>query len=248
VVAGRPVLDALASDLGDTGVTVVLSDEHARVVERRDPDDVARRRLDTAMLQPGFAWRVETAGTNALGIATRDCRAALVDGAAHGMAALHSLTMASAPICDPRTGQLLDTVTLVCRTDTTNVLTLPLARRAARSVEHRPPHGWSTRDHVLNEAFRRARRRARGPLALAGDGTLLMNAAAARMFSAADRSSMWEIVQRTTGSGNDSATFVSGDGASLVGEIDLRQIFRKLGIDSRVQLAGLVGATPAPPS
>jgi DNA-binding CsgD family transcriptional regulator len=194
------------------------------------------------------------------------------------------------------------------------VLLLPLARRAARSVEHRLLDGWSTRDRVLNEAFLRARRRTRGPLALVNDRTLLTNAAAARIFSAADRSSMWDTVQRTVGSRDDSATFVSGDGATLVGEIDLllegdavigalihfsarnerrsrrttgwdslteaeralahliaqgmtnreaavqlfvshhtvdshlRHIFRKLGIDSRVQLAGLVGAAPAPPA
>jgi hypothetical protein len=47
------VMDRLKRDLERADVAIVLSDDRARVVDRRVPDDAVCRSLDAAMLMPG---------------------------------------------------------------------------------------------------------------------------------------------------------------------------------------------------
>ena len=93
--AAKPVVDRLGADLGGADTGVVLSDAEARVVALSAASAWQRRELDALGLAPG--------------------RDHLTD-APPGMA------MASAPVKDPRTGQLLGAVSLVCRVASANSL------------------------------------------------------------------------------------------------------------------------------
>src|SRR5205823_4222577 len=151
---------------------------------------------------------------------TRDRAWRIVDGREHFMDALAALTTVAVPVCDRRSGELCGTVTLVCATGGANTrLLLALARQAAREIEQPLADGFSARQRLLSDAFRRDRRRARGPLVVVDDRSLLMNAAAATVFSDADRAPLWEMAlealkeqQRTP------LPYVARNGTALIGQ------------------------------
>jgi DNA-binding CsgD family transcriptional regulator len=115
---------------------------------------------------------------------------------------LEEVAVASAPVNDPRTGQVLGAISLVCPVASVNSLLLPVARRAAREAEQRLLDGCSPQDRLLEEHFLRARRRARCPLVAVGERTLLMNAAAARLVDKADQAPLWDVAERAIKVGN----------------------------------------------
>src|SRR3954454_6009279 len=83
--AGHAVAERLGRDLHGTGVAVVLVDERTRIVDRQPADEITRGRLDAFTIAPGYAWRVDTVGTNALGLATSHRTWATVHGGEHFM-------------------------------------------------------------------------------------------------------------------------------------------------------------------
>jgi transcriptional regulator of acetoin/glycerol metabolism/DNA-binding CsgD family transcriptional regulator len=194
--AAKPVVDRLGADLGGADTGVVLSDADARVVARSAANAWQRAQLDALGLAPGHSWRVADVGTNAIGLVSEQQSPVQVTGTEHFMDALAGMTMASAPVSDPRTGQLLGAVSLVCRVASANSLLLPVARRTAREIEHRLLDGTSSRERVLQEHFLRARRHARGAVVVVGERTMLINAAAARLVGSGDRSLLWDVAER----------------------------------------------------
>jgi DNA-binding CsgD family transcriptional regulator len=249
-----PVIDRLGADLAGTDVSALLSDDHARIVARQPADSCHHRELDALALSPGFSWRVEVMGTNALGLATAHHAPALVDGEEHFLDVLRTWTTAAAPIADPRTGHLLGAVALVCPAHAANSLLLPLARRAAREVEHRLLEGSSARHRVLEEHFLRARRRGRTPLVVVGEQTIITNTAAARLIARTDQPKLWALAAdamrdhaRSTGQ------FTSSDGRPLVGDIEpVRDGTDVVGAVLRLRVGGgltsFASTAPRPPT
>jgi hypothetical protein len=70
-------------------------------------------------------------------------------------------------------------------------LPILVVRQTAREIEERLLDGPSVHERALQKAFLRARRRARGPLILVSEDTLMCNAGAARLFDEADRPQLW---------------------------------------------------------
>jgi DNA-binding CsgD family transcriptional regulator len=218
--AGRAVVERLGRDLHGTGVGVVLVDERTRIIDRQPADEITRRRLDALRIAPGFAWRVDTVGTNALGLATSHRTSATVRGREHFMDVLTSLTTVAAPVSDPRTGQLYGALALVCASDISDVLLLAMARHGAQDIEQRLADGGTPRQMLLNDTFRRHRRHHRGPLVLVNEETLLMNAVAAGTFTDGDRPLLWDMVRQAVGSDAVAPlAFTTRDGASLMGSV-----------------------------
>jgi DNA-binding CsgD family transcriptional regulator len=183
-------MDRLERDLERADVALLLSDDRARVVDRRVPDDASCRSLDAAMLMPGCSIERGAAGT-AASIARRDRASAVVVGAAHASPELERFTTAAAPIFDHATGQLIGVVSLVARVGDGTPLLILVVRQTAREIEERLFDGPSVRERALQKAFLHARRRARGPLMLVSEDALMCNAGAARLFVAADRPQLW---------------------------------------------------------
>jgi sigma-54 dependent transcriptional regulator, acetoin dehydrogenase operon transcriptional activator AcoR len=61
------VADQLSEDLAGTGVSLVLADEQALIIDRRVPDRHLRAQFDRIPLAPGCHFGEESIGTNALG-------------------------------------------------------------------------------------------------------------------------------------------------------------------------------------
>ena len=194
--AARPVADQLSEDLAGTGVSLVLSDERALIIDRRVPDHELRAQFDRIPLAAGCHFGEESIGTNALGMALRQESAALVAGEEHFNDTLAALICSAAPIIDPATGRMLGAVGLTAPVRDDSSLMVPFVRRAAREVEGRLVDGISVADRVLFEHFLRARRRAKGPLVSVNERVMHANTAAAGLTSAADRAPLWDWATR----------------------------------------------------
>jgi DNA-binding CsgD family transcriptional regulator len=194
--AARPVADQLSEDLAGTGVSLVLSDEQALIIDRRVPDRDMRPVFDRIPLAPGCRFGEESIGTNALGMALRQESPALVAGEEHFTDTLASLMCSAAPVIDPATGRMLGAVGLTTGAQADSSLMVPFVRRAGREVEQRLVEGISVADRVLFEHFLRARRRAKGPLVSVNERIMHANTAAAGLTSAADRAPLWDWAMR----------------------------------------------------
>jgi transcriptional regulator of acetoin/glycerol metabolism/DNA-binding CsgD family transcriptional regulator len=175
-------------------MSVVLADEHCRVVARRAAGPLEEAELDQLGVSPGYLWDIEHAGTNGLSTALSGGEPILVQGNEHYADALVGVATAGVPIRDPHTGGVLGVLALVCSANEANQLLLPMVRRAVREIEQRLLSDSSRFDRVVQAEFLRARRRTRSPLACVSATTLLSNAAAARRLCSDDRSALWNFV------------------------------------------------------
>lgn len=191
-LAAAPVADAVGGDLEGTGVSLIVSDHEARILDRRAPDAYVRARLDRICLAPGFRYGEEAVGTTAVSVALRQQGPALVAEGEHYADTLTPMVCAAAPVTDPRTGRVLGTVALACPAETASPLMIALVKRAARDVEQRLTEGAGGADRALLERFLRARRQAKGPLAVVSPRAMLTNTAAFAVVGEHDRTLLWE--------------------------------------------------------
>jgi len=135
--AVAPVADAVGTDLAGTGVSLLVSDHEARIIDRRVPDAGLRARLDRLCLAPGFRYGEDAVGTTAISVALSEQGPALVAAGEHFADTLTPMVCAAAPVTDPRTGRVLGTIGLACPADAASPLMIALVRRATRDVEER---------------------------------------------------------------------------------------------------------------
>jgi DNA-binding CsgD family transcriptional regulator len=205
--AAAPVMNQLGDDLAGTETSLLLTDERAHVVDRRVSDSHLLARLDDILLAPGFFYDEDGAGTNGIGSALAQGAPALVRGGEHFSDVLTGMACAGAPVTDPRNGQLVGIVDVTCPAKSANSLMMPFAKRAAWEIEQRLLEGASAVARVLHERFVRARRRAKGPLALVSEYLMMTNTAAAGILKPSDQVPLWEWASRmitsATGSSRD---------------------------------------------
>jgi transcriptional regulator of acetoin/glycerol metabolism len=112
--AAGPVLDQVGGHLDGTGVGLLLTDQRARVLARRAADHDTAGLLDRVQLAPGFGYREEQIGTNAIGTAIAGRGPALVAGQEHFADALTRLACAAVTVTDPATGRVIGVVAVGC--------------------------------------------------------------------------------------------------------------------------------------
>ncbi len=186
-VSARPVAERLGDDLAGTGVTLLLADEQARLIDRRVSDAGLRARLDNSLVAPGFRHGEQHVGTNAIGTCLQQRSPAVVTGTEHFAETYTTLACAAAPVTDARSGQTVGAVGLTCPAEIANTLMLPFVKRAAFAIEQRLVAGSATADHALLRRFLHARRRAKGPLVSVNQHVMHANTAAARIVNPADQ-------------------------------------------------------------
>jgi transcriptional regulator of acetoin/glycerol metabolism/DNA-binding CsgD family transcriptional regulator len=228
---GTIVLRRLADDLDGAQVSVVLADDQARVVDWCVGTKGLAGILDGFGLSYGSCWSEQQVGTNGIGTAIVAERPVWIRGREHYAEPLTTFASAAAPIEHPWTGQLVGVVAVSCTADQSNALMPPLARHAARDVEERLGGDSSTTTPspvdpacTCRNAGAAGRRQATGPRfgwqSLTTTERRVAAAVAAGLTNA-------EVARQL---------FVS----PYTVDFHLRQIFRKLGIHSRVQLAALL--------
>ncbi|MGW5202104.1 SpoIIE family protein phosphatase [Streptomyces spiralis] len=157
--AADPVLDRLESQLSGIPVTVFLSDERARVAERRGDDLSLNRYLDGLRLAPGLNTAEEFVGTNGIGTALVAAEPTYVIGREHFADVWHSLACAGAPVHDPVSGQMAGAVSLTCGWHDADRAMLEAVNDAVREVEQRLLDSVTARERGLLEAYREAHKR-----------------------------------------------------------------------------------------
>jgi transcriptional regulator of acetoin/glycerol metabolism/DNA-binding CsgD family transcriptional regulator len=192
--AALPVLDQLSDDLAGTETSLVLTDEHAHVLDRRVSDRTLLALLDDIHLAPGFYYDEHGAGTNGIGSALALHGPAIVRGGEHFADVLTGMACAAAPVMDPRTAQVVGIIDVTVRATHANALMLPFAKRAAWEIEQGLLDGASAIEHLLHERFLAARRRVKGPFAVVSEHAVLSNTAAARILDPADHPRLWQLV------------------------------------------------------
>jgi sigma-54 dependent transcriptional regulator, acetoin dehydrogenase operon transcriptional activator AcoR len=207
--AATPVLDQLSDDLAGTEMSLLLTDERGHVVDRRVSDPRLRARLDAILLAPGFYYSEESAGTNGIGSALAQHAPAFIMGGEHFADALTDMACAGVPIIDHRTGQMAGIIDVTTSVARANSLMLPFAKQTAWEIEQRLFEGTSAVERVMHETFQSARRRAKGPLALVSEFTMMTNPAAARILEPTDQRLLWEWSSRATTTGGNRAADVS---------------------------------------
>jgi DNA-binding CsgD family transcriptional regulator len=204
--AATPVLDQLSDDLAGTETSLVLTDEHGHIVDRRVSDRNLRARLDDILIAPGFYYSEESAGTNGVGSALAQGGPAFITGGEHFADTLTGMACAGVPVTDYRTGQVvgvIDVTTLVARADAVMLL---FAKHIAWEIEQRLLDETSSTERLMHETFQSARRRAKGPLALVSEFTMMTNPAAAHLLEPSDQHRLWEWASRASVDGDDGPT------------------------------------------
>ena len=196
-----PLVARLAEDLADTRLSLIVTDEHGRVITRVVSDRELAARLDRILLAPGFSYREDHAGTNGIGTALEAHKPTVVRGGEHFADALTGMACAATPVTDPRSGAVLGVVDITGFAEDANPLMLPFTKRAAWEIEQSLLAGITVTERVLHEEFLRARRRARRPLALVSEQTMRTNAAAVRLLQPADQRPLWEWARAALASG-----------------------------------------------
>jgi DNA-binding CsgD family transcriptional regulator len=208
-LAAAPIADAVGADLAGTGVSLVVADHEACILDRRAPDASLRARLDRLYLAPGFRYGEQAVGTTAISVALSQRRPAIVAAGEHYSDRLTGMVCAAAPVIDPVAGDVLGTIGLACRAESASTLMIALVKRAARDIEQRIASGLAARPR---------------------DGAVW------ERLTAGERDVAAIIAEGATNREAAARLYVSPHTI----DYHLRQIFRKLGVASRVELARLV--------
>ncbi|MEO6510174.1 MAG: transcriptional regulator [Nocardioides sp.] len=100
---------------------------------------VMRRKAETVNFVAGGRWDDESVGTNALDLANRLARPAMVFSAEHYASIVHNWVCWAAPVNDPVTGQQLGVIDLSTTWDRSHPIGLATARVMARLSEQAMP-------------------------------------------------------------------------------------------------------------
>jgi transcriptional regulator of acetoin/glycerol metabolism len=215
--AAAPVLDRLSDDLVDSGVVLLLANRYAQIIDRRVPDPGLRRKLDGLVLVPGADYRERSVGTNAISLALVGPGPNQVIGSEHFSENLSYLACAAAPVIDPATRTVVGAMGLSCRASLANSLMIPFVKRATWEIERRLAVITATELTTPD-----SRRSVAGPHAFGWDA-----------LTKSEQKVVGLVAQGLTNRAVAERLFVS----PYTVDSHLRNIFRKLDIGSRVELA-----------
>lgn len=145
---------------------------------------------------PGFSFSEEHAGTNGIGTALAEAGPVFVKGGEHFADAFVETACAAAPIADPRTNQILGIIDLSTAVSNAQSLMLPFVKRASWEIEQRLIEGSPLVERMLYQRFLDARRRARSPIVVVGEHTMLTNTSASRLVLPVDQERLWDWAER----------------------------------------------------
>ncbi len=228
--AAGPVLAAVTDDLPDIPVVLLLSDRRAHTVARWAKTVRTELFMDASGAATGFICDEPSVGTNSIGLAAYTRGPAEVRSYEHFADSLSHLTCAARAVTDPVTGQLLGVVSMVSAEPAYGATAPALIGRIVHETQLRLYEESGVRSMLLKDAFLRARRRTKGPIAALDANTMFVNAAGGRLVAPTDRATIWDWAQRLLkpgGTGEEPLTLDTGpcaarctpilDGPHLVG-------------------------------
>ena len=175
VRAAEPALRALCEAVSGQPLSIVLADPDGLVMARLTADAQLERRLDRAMLAPGFRYAEGTVGTNGIGTALEMGGPAAVLGHEHYAENLEDLACAAVPVAHPVTGRALGLVNLTTWRKDAGPLLLPLARTAAQQVQAALRDVADAAERALLREYLRLERRTAGVVLAVGEGVTVLS-------------------------------------------------------------------------
>ncbi|MFI5954436.1 sigma-54-dependent Fis family transcriptional regulator [Cryptosporangium sp. NPDC051539] len=188
--AAAPVLDALAAELSNEPVCLILTDAKGLVLWRSEGDASLLRSLDSVSLAPGFTYSEAEVGTNGIGTALEVGEAILVDGAEHYTGDLTRFSCAGALITHPVTGGLLGVVDITTQSELSNQLLLSFAKLAAARIQERILDEASMLDRALLGDYHLACQHSGGAVIALGEKVFMMNSVMQQHFDASDQAAI----------------------------------------------------------
>ena len=183
----EPVMDRLADGLNDMPVSLVLTDASGRLLERRESDTRLSRQLDAVVFAPGFTYGEAHVGTNGVGTALEEGRAAYVHGPEHFNEHIQNFTCAGVPIRNPLTGRIEGVLDITCLADDANPMMRVLAQEAARDIERVMLEHGSARQRAMLDAFLAACRGGRSAVVAISGEIVMTDPRAASLLTPADQ-------------------------------------------------------------
>jgi len=218
-----PVMARLAEELDGTGIGILLADSRGHIVSRRSAERHVLHLLDKIELAPGSLYDEDHVGTNAIGTAVFQARPSVVAGPEHFAEALGATACAASPVTDAD-GQLIGVLDLTCTARDFNPLMLPLVKHAVVQITAELAAGRIAIPQ--------------GSLALrTGPEDAMLPVPGWADLTDTQRMVAELVVDGLTNRGVGAQLFLSPHTI----DFHLRQIYRKLGVRSRVELARLAG-------
>jgi DNA-binding CsgD family transcriptional regulator len=226
-----PVMARLAGELEGMGIGILLADSRCHIISRMSGERHVLGLLDTIELAPGSLYDEDHIGTNAIGTAVVLTRPCVVAGPEHFADALGAMACAASPVTDAD-GQLIGVLDLTCAARDFNPLMLPLVKRAAGEITAELAAGRLAIPQG-SRALRTGPQDAMLPVPEWADLTDTQRMVAELVIDG--------LTNRDAGA----RLFLSPHTI----DFHLRQIYRRLGVRSRVELARLAGPprAKAPP-
>jgi transcriptional regulator of acetoin/glycerol metabolism len=137
-IAVARVEDELRRTAEDGDLVLAVTDADTRILWTYG-GRVMRRKAETVNFVAGGRWDDQSVGTNALDLANRLGRPAMVFSAEHYASIVHNWVCWAAPVNDPVTGQQLGVIDLSTTWDRTHPIGLATARVMARLIEQAMP-------------------------------------------------------------------------------------------------------------
>ena len=250
-VSATPVLSALAEELANESVSIILTDAHGLVLQRTCSDQSLVRELDRAYLSPGFSYAEEQVGTNGIGTTLEAGIPTMVTGSEHFTGRLGGFACAGAPIHHPITGALLGVLDLTSSVAHSNALLMYCARSTAQKIEQQVLARAGARELALFRDYLAAcQHPGSGVLALSKD-LVMMNAQAQQRFDPADQAA---LLARSADASGEAApmTLVTDLPSGMVARMEYKPAFSGTELAGgvlRIQVqSGLDSSTGAPPT
>jgi transcriptional regulator of acetoin/glycerol metabolism len=195
--AAFPVLNRLAGRLEDTATAMLLADSGARIIARWAGEPSLLTTMDRTESAPGFSLCEASVGTNGLGSVIEEKRALYVHGPEHFAERFVGYSCYGAPILNPVTRRVEGVLTLVCSVLDASPLMMPFVQATSEVIEDRLTETVTRRERVLLDTFSRLGSRARRPVLVLNEQTIITNPSASRLLDGADHAVLWEAAAET---------------------------------------------------
>ena len=188
VRCAQPVLDQLGNDTADMPLVIALTDNQARVVQRRDSSSAVGRLLDRVEFAPGFNYAEGKMGTNGVGTVLEAGQAVSVVGPEHFTEVLQPFACTGAPIIDQLTGRIEGVLDISALAQAWSPLMHTLVKSAAKDIGRNLLLDRNQAQQALFDTYLRADARSTRQAVFAfAESVFMANATAQALFDPAEQ-------------------------------------------------------------
>ena len=195
VRCAQPVIDQLSEQLTDVPLCVVLTDNKARILLRKDSTQWIARALDRVYFAAGFDYAEGSVGTNGVGTVLEYGASVQIRGAEHFVDSLQDFACTGAPIRNPFSGRIEGVLDITCLLDQYTPVLHSLVRSAAQDVERNLLHDRNHAQQALFNVFTRLDSRTREPVIAVGLRMTMANSAMETLLGSGDQAALTDYMR-----------------------------------------------------